>query len=337
MTRGLRGRRRSWVRRGVERRAWAIHRSYGLATRTRPLFICLALAVLHQPDQACAQFTDPRTYENAPVGTNQIELGYAYARANTSIDTSLVVAGAQLDLHEGTLGYTRYFGWLHRVMWVEAAIPFARLGGSIGGTNIHGSTGGAGDSSYAVSMLLKGGPALSEAQFEGYTPRTTLGVSVAVTAPTGSYDPARILNLGADRWSFKPEIALSHPFGPGHKWAFDVYGNVYWYTDNTSYRGREVLRQEPLVGLEAHISYSFSDRIWTSLDTRYSGRAATLIDGVNQNNPQQNFVLGSETNISLTPRSSLVVAFGKALVHRNGPAVTGVAVKYDYTWGTGGT
>jgi hypothetical protein len=303
----------------------------------RLLLGAAVLAVLHPANTAYAQFSDPRTYENTPVGTNQVELGYAYARANTSIDTSLVVAGATFDLHQCTVGYTRFFGWLDRLMWVEAAVPFANLGGSISGTNVHGSIAGAGDSSYAVSILLKGGPALGEAQFQHYTPRTTLGVSVAVTAPTGSYDSARLLNLGADRWSFKPEIGLSHPFGPDHKWVLDVYGNVYWYTANTSYRGREVLRQEPLVGLEGHISYSFSDRIWTSFHARYSGRAATTIDGVNQENPQRNFVVGSETNISLSANSSLIVEFGKAMVHRNGPAVAGVAVKYDYTWGAGGT
>lgn len=301
----------------------------------RPLLICVVLVALRPADTASAQFTDPRTYENTPVGTNQVELGYAFARANTSIDTSIVVAGAEFDLHQGSVGYTRYFGGLHRLMWVEAAVPFANLGGSIAGTNLHGSTAGAGDSSYAVGMLLKGGPALSAAQFEHDTPRTIVGVSVAVTAPTGSYDAARLLNLGADRWSFKPEIGLSHPFGPDRKWVLDVHGNVYWYTDNTSYRGREVLRQEPLVGLEGHISYSFSDRIWTSFDVRYSGRAATLIDGVNQDNPQRNFVVGSETNISVTGSSSLIVGFGKAVVHRNGPAVAGVTVKYDYTWGGG--
>jgi hypothetical protein len=318
-------------------RAIQVVQARGLAVSARFLLVCAVLAVLGPADPARAQFTDPRTYENTPVGTNQVELGYAYARADTSIDTSLVITGAQLVLHQGTVGYTRYFGWLHRLMWVEAAVPFASLGGSISGTNVQGSIAGAGDSSYAVSMLLKGGPALGEAQFQHYTPRTTLGVSVAVTAPTGSYDSARLLNLGADRWSFKPEIGLSHPFGPDHKWVLDVNGNVYWYTDNTSYRGRELLRQEPLVGLEGHISYAFSDRVWTSFDARYSGRAATVIDGVNQDNPQRNVVVGSETNISLRASSSLMVGFAKAVAHRNGPSVAGVSVKFNYTWGRGGT
>jgi len=296
---------------------------------------CFALAVLQIPDQACAQFTDPHAYDNTPTGMNQLELGYVYVHANAAIDTSLIVTGAKFNLNQGTIDYTRYFGLLHRLMWVEASVPVAGLGGSITGTNIHGSTTGAGDSSYQVAMLLKGGPALSVAQFENYKPTTTLGASLTATAPTGLYDRNKILNLGSDRWSFKPEIAVSHPFGPGQKWQLDTYASVYFYTDNTSYRGREILRQQTLPGVEGHLSYSFSDRLWASLDTRYSFRGTTFVNGVNQSNAQQNFILGSEMNLSLNSRNALVFEFAKALVHRNGPALVGFSVKYDYTWGKG--
>jgi hypothetical protein len=184
-------------------------------------------------------------------------------------------------------------------------------------------------------MLLKGGPALRVAQFENYKPTTSLGVSFTMTAPTGLYRPNNILNLGSDRWSFKPEIALSHPFGPEQKWELDAYGNAYFYTDNTAYRGREILRQQPLPGVEGHISYSFNDTVWASLDTRYSFRAVTFVNGVDQNNSQQNFVLGSEVNVSINSRNSLLFEFAKALVHQNGPALTGFSVRYDYIWGKG--
>ena len=182
-------------------------------------------------------------------------------------------------------------------------------------------------------MLLKGGPALNEAQFENYKPATIIGVSFAVTAPTGLYDSNKILNLGSNRWSFKPEIALSHPFGPGQKWQFDTYANAYFYTDNTSFHGSQVLRQQPLPGLEGHVSYLFTESLWASLDTRYSFHGISFVNGVNQSNPQQNFILGSEMNLSLNTRNSLVFEFAKALVHQNGPALTGFSVRYDYTWG----
>ncbi len=296
---------------------------------------CLALAVFCFPGRSCAQFTDPRTYDNTPVGVNQLELVYAYAHSNASIDTSLIVAGAEVDLDQGTAFYTRYFSFFRRLAWAEAGVPLAGLGGSLTGTNIHVSSTGTGDSSYQLAMLLKGGPALSVAQFAKNKPTTTIGMSLTFTAPTGLYQPDRLLNLGSNRWSFKPEIAVSHPFGPGQKWELDVYANAYLYTDNNSYHGMETLRQQALPGLEGHISYSLTSRLWASLDTRYSFGGDTFVNGMNQNNVQQNFTLGSEVNVSFNSLNSLVFEFAKALVHQNGPSATGFAVKYLYSWGKG--
>ena len=285
--------------------------------------------------EARGQFNDARSYDNTPVGTNQIELSYAHLHANSSIDTSLVILGAKLNVNQGTIIYTRYFGLANHTMWVNAGIPISGVSGSVSGTNIHNSVAGLADSSCQVAALLKGGPALSVAQFESYRPTTVLGVGFTFTAPTGLYDANRILNLGSHRWTFKPEFVLSQPFGPEQKWQFDGYADVYFFTDNTSYHGRETLRQDPLPGFEGHISYSFNDRVWASLDTRYSFRATTFVNGIDQKNAQQNFILGSEMNVSIDSRNSLLFEFGEALLHQNGPAVVGFSVKYDYTFGKG--
>jgi hypothetical protein len=301
----------------------------------RLLLVCVAVAVLHVPDCTWAQFTDAHSNDNTPIGTNLVELAYSYARANSSIDTSLIITGAKLNLNQGMISYARYFGVFQRLMWVEAGIPIAGLNGSVSGTKIQGSVNGAGDSSYQAAMLLKGGPTLTVEQFENYKPGTVLGMSLTITAPSGQYNANKILNLGSDRWSFKPEFALSQPFGPEQNWQLDAYANAYFYTDNTSYHGRQILRQQPLPGFEGHLSYSFSDSLWVSVDTRYSFRGSTFLNGVDQNNPQQNFILGSEMNVSINARNSLLFEFAKAVVHQNGPALTGFAVKYDYTWGKG--
>ena len=295
----------------------------------------LILSALWCPKRAFPQFTDAHNYDNNLVGINQIEFSYAYVHANSSIDSSLIIAGARLNLDQGTISYTRYFGVANHTTWVSAGVPIAGLGGEVAGTNIRNSISGDGDSSYQVGTLLIGGPALNSSQFENYKPTTIFGVSLSITAPTGSYDSTKILNLGAERWSFKPEFALSHPFGPHQKWQLDAYVNSYFYTHNTSYRGRTILRQEPLPGFEGHISYALNDKMWVSADTRYSFRGTTLVNGVDQDNSQRNFILGSEVNVSINARNSLLFEFGKALVHQNGPASVGFSVKYDYTWGRG--
>jgi hypothetical protein len=269
------------------------------------------------------------------VGINQLELGYAYVRSNTSIDTSFIVSGAKFNLNQGLIDYTRYFSFLHRTAWAEANIPIANLNGSITNTDIAGSTTGAGDSGYTAAMLLKGGPALNAEQFANADTTTSIGLSLSMTAPTGQYDPSKLLNLGSDRWSFKPELAVSKPVGSDQRWVFYAYANTYLYTNNDRYRGVEVLRQRALLGLEGHISYTFNDTIWASLDTRYSSLGATNVSGINQNNSQQNFIVGSELVVSPNSKNSFTFEYAKAAVHKNGPSLGGFSVRYDYIWGKG--
>ena len=58
--------------------------------------VCTAFTVAGCPGVLRAQFTDPGTYTNSPVGINQLTLGYGLTRANASIDPSLVIPEAKL-------------------------------------------------------------------------------------------------------------------------------------------------------------------------------------------------------------------------------------------------
>ena len=280
-----------------------------------------------------AQFTDARNYAEGPVGLNSLEFTYAYVRGNASLDTALVVSSENLDLNKGTFSYTHNFSMLGRLAWVSANVPLASLAGTVAGTNASGSTSGLGDSSFELAMLLKGGPALSAAELASYERPMILGMSLTVTAPTGEYDGNKLLNLGSHRWSFKPELGISYPFGPERKWEVDGYINAYFFTDNTSYRGVEILHQEPLPGLEAHLSYSVTPGFWMSLDSRYAFRGETVVNGLEQNNTQENLTVGAEASWAPNAHNSLDVVFAKALVHRNAPSYTGVSLSYTYSWG----
>ena len=65
--------------------------------------LCLSVVFLCLPDQAWSQFTDAHNYDDSPIGVNDLQLAYSYARADSSIDIALDIAHAKLDLNEGTL------------------------------------------------------------------------------------------------------------------------------------------------------------------------------------------------------------------------------------------
>ena len=100
------------------------------------LLACFALAFFCTPGKASAQFNDARAYDNTPVGVSQLELSYTYVRSNASLDPSLAITGAGLNLNQVTIGYTHYFG-IHRLAWVETAAPLAGLDGSKSRAAIH--------------------------------------------------------------------------------------------------------------------------------------------------------------------------------------------------------
>jgi hypothetical protein len=158
--------------------------------------VCSALALSAGTWRAYSQFTDPRNHQNSPVGVNQVELAYAYAHSDASINPSIIIADARLDLNQGTIGSTRYCSFLPRMVWVSPSLPIAGLSRSNSTTKVSGSRVGAGDSSYEAAMLVLGGPALSVAEFATYQPSTTVGISFGVTAPKGSYESDEILNPG---------------------------------------------------------------------------------------------------------------------------------------------
>ena len=79
--------------------------------------------------------------------------------------------------------------------------------------------------------------------------KTIVGTSLTVTGPTGEYNGTKLINLGTNRWGFKPEVGVAVPKGP---WDFDAYFGVWLFTDNDNfYPGGRIRSQERVVGLRA--------------------------------------------------------------------------------------
>ena len=55
------------------------------------------------------------------------------------------------------------------------------------------------------SVNLYGAPALSLPEFANYKQDLIIGASLQVSAPLGQYDADKVVNIGTNRWFFKPE------------------------------------------------------------------------------------------------------------------------------------
>jgi hypothetical protein len=159
---------------------------------------------------------------------------------------------------------------------------------------------------------------------------TIAGVSLSVVPPGGQYDPQRLVNLGANRWAFKPEVGLSHAI---RRWTIDGYAGVWLFTTNDAfYTGSSVRTQDPVVALQGHASYTLRPRFWFAIDATWYSGGTTTVDGVAKGDLQRNSRLGATVSLPLTPRQSAKVAYSTGATTRVGADFNTIAVTWQFTW-----
>ena len=202
----------------------------------------------------------------------------------------------------GISGYGRTFGILGHQASVLLVVPY--VWGDISGEVFEEARSvtrsGIGDTRLRLAVNLIGGEALTPKEFMQRTPRTTLGASLSITTPTGQYDPDKLINIGTNRWAFKPEIGITQPLD---RWFFEAYAGVWFFTHNDNYSGGTRREQQSVTALQAHVSYTFRPHLWLAGDVTYYRGGKTSIDGVWNANLQENLRMGLTLSVPLTAPS----------------------------------
>ncbi len=174
---------------------------------------------------ASAQELDPRAYQPGPVGINAFTLVYTHSFGDILFEPSFPAKDVEARLHIEGAGYYRTFDLFGRFANMSVGVPYAagHLNGSVEGipTEIYRS--GLGDIRTRFAVNLKGTPAMSLPEFMKHRNKANVGVSLAIVAPTGQYDSKKVINVGQNRWAFKPELGISKFI---NKWQMDIYGGA---------------------------------------------------------------------------------------------------------------
>ncbi len=305
------------------------------ACRARAPALCLCLlpaaADLLLAQTARAQDLEPRAYAASPTGTNFLLAGFTNFNGAISLDPSLPIRGLQADIFLNTIGYDREFGFLGRSASVAILIPEVEgsLSGEVLGRGRAASRSGLADTRIRLALNLLGGPALPPRLFMERLPETTLGVSLQIVAPTGQYDPARLINIGNNRWAFKPEIGLSQPIG---NWFAEAYAGAWIYTDNPNFYGGHRRSQAPIYSFQLHAGYTFRPGLWLAADaTTYFG-GTTSIDAGPPNDPQSVTRYGLTLSVPLGDGFSIKGRWSTWLASRNGGTYDTFGVTLQYRW-----
>ncbi len=290
--------------------------------------------LLASPFSIRAQELEPRLYQNVPVGLNAVLFGYSFSTGNVLFDSSLPVEDGEADVHTVFAAYLRTLDFFGRSGKVDLLLPFA-------GADFHGFLDGVfrtrtptgfADPRVRLAVNLTGSPVLTRQEFAKYRQETIVGASLQVIVPLGQYDSTKLINLGSNRWSFRPEVAVSQRL---RRWFLEVAGGAWLFTTNDNFFGGQTLEQNPLYYIKGDIIYNFRFRrgFWLSFNAGWANGGETTVDGVFKANLQRNTRLGSTLNIPLTLQNSLKVVYMSGLTTRLGTDFDTISLVYQFTWG----
>jgi hypothetical protein len=276
-----------------------------------------------------AQELQPRAYFPAPIGVNFVGISYSHNSGGLLFDPSLPVEDAHVAANIGTLAIGQTLGVMGRTTQVLAIVPYvqADLTGLLAGSPQYRYRSGLGDMVFRYAMNIYGAPAMHRPEFAKYRQKTIVGASITVSAPTGQYDPNLLINIGTNRWGFKPEVGVSRALG---KWVIEGAAGAWLYTANKNFYGGSTRTQIPLGSIQAHFLRLLPHRTWAAFDGTFFTGGRSAINGADKSDYQGNSRLGATFGMVISRRQSLKISYFDGVTARIGTDIRTLGISYNF-------
>jgi hypothetical protein len=283
---------------------------------------------------AVAEDLEPRSYANTPVGINFLLIGYSDLHGSVTANPSIPLEDAKLEIETVVFAFARSLDVWGRSGKFDVVVPEAKLTGSalLAGEPRKRDVTGLIDPRFRFSVNLYGAPAMTLAEFPSYQQDVIIGASLAVTAPLGQYDDSRLINLGNNRWSFKPELGVSKRVG---QVTLELSGAGTFFTDNDQLLGDRVLSQDPIYQVQGHLIHAFDNGVWVSLDATWFEGGKSSVDGVSNHDYQENSRYGCTLTLPLNRNHSIKLNASNGGYTRTGSDFDAVGMVWQYRFGGG--
>lgn len=299
------------------------------------IFACSMAVATSTPRSVWAQDLSPRAYVITPLHSNAIVLTYSFYSGGIQLDGAAPITNATGRYHVSVLSYYHSFGLLGRSANVNASFPYAvgNFQANVAGVQQQIYRSGLLDLAARVSVNLRGGPSMPIQEMRKWKQKTLLGVSLKVVAPTGQYDPTKLVNWSANRWAFKPEFGYSRR---RRNLLLDGYAGVWFYTANPRFYSPPIpvrQTQEPIGSFEGHLSYDLKPRLWFSLDGNFWFGGVTSLTGIaNPATRQTGSRIGATASLPLSKTQSVKVSYNDGAYIRFGGNYQSVSLAWQYSW-----
>jgi len=292
-----------------------------------------AITLLLLAQVAAGQSLEPRRWSHLPVGANFAGVGYVYSEADILFDPALQLEDVSSEVHTALLSYVRVLDVLGKSGRVDIVVPYSvgRWEGLLEGEPASTRRSGFNDPRVRFAVNLIGSPAQNMAEFRQYKVNTIVGAALEVTVPLGEYDQDKLINLGSNRWIFRPQLGVVHNWD---KWAAELTTSAWIYTDNDDFFSGTTREQDPLYAVQGHLIYTFRPGLWTSLSAAYGDGARSTIDGIEKNDEIGKYIVALSMGIPINPRHGLkVVYLHSETTEDTGDDYDRVLLAYSMMWG----
>jgi hypothetical protein len=306
-----------------------------LLCRTILFLFCGCLAA----DNSLAQDLAPRAYLITPIHSNAITLTYSFYDGGIEFEGTVPITGATARVSVPVVSYSHSLKFFGHTANFLVSLPYGvgNFRGTVVGADTLAYRSGLLPATFRFSANLKGGPAMNVQEFSKWRQKTIVGVSLKVVPLTGQYDPTKLINLGTNRWAFKPELGYSRRWG---HWILDAYGGVWFFTTNSEFfsnnqfsPGINMQSQSAIGSTEGHLSYDFKPRLWISLDGNFWFGGTTKLNGIPSPSTQQrNSRVGVTASIPLTKHQSMKLSYNNGAYIRYGGNFQNISLAWQYSW-----
>ena len=278
-----------------------------------------------------AQELEPRKYTNLPVGVNFVGAGYAYTAGGILFDPTIPLDNANIKISGPVLAYVRSIKIGGMSGRVNMVLPYAWLSGSADyeGQRVSRDVSGLGDPRLGLTVNFIGAPALSLSEYRSYSQDLIFGASFQVYMPLSQYDPEKLVNIGTNRFTFKPELGISKAFG---RFSLELITGISFFTINNDFYGGKTRSQSPVTSLQGHAVYSFKGGIWTAFDATFYWGGRTTVDGVSGQDLQQNSRFGLTLALPVSMRHTIKIYESSGVLRGNGTDVYVIGGRWECRW-----
>lgn len=259
-----------------------------------------------------SQDVEPRRWSSLPLEFKFIGAGYGFTSGDIFFDPVLEAEDATIEVNSLLATYIQPFKIGSRLARIDVRIPvgFVHYEGLLNGEPATLNRSGFLDPRVRISVNLVGPPALNLKELQQYfgehPVNSTFGLSLGITVPIGQYFEEKLINLGENRFVFRPQFGLLHNW---RSWSYELTGSIYLFTNNNNFFEDGLRKQDPIYTLQTHLIKRFPSRFWGSLSLAIGHGGESIVNHVPKKDNRTDLIGALSVGFPLVKGQNLKIVY----------------------------